>query len=96
MPKQSVLPPIAEPHKRDVTVNLRFGVDTYERLKAVAEFSNTGVASLLFYVTLNTTLPMMEKEMQKAQQSTSQADEALPSLAPVQTSTQADAMENPE
>jgi len=96
MPKQSVLPPAAEPQKRDVTVNLRFSVDTYERLKAIAEFSNTGVASLLFYVTLNTTLPMMEKELKKAQVSTSQAAESPHSLAPDRDSNHPDVVENPE
>ena len=68
MSKQSLLPPAADSQKRDVSVNLRFSADVYERLKTVAEFSRTGVASLLFYVTVNTTLPLMEKEMQRANQ----------------------------
>jgi len=52
MPKQSLLPPADDSQKRDVSVNLRFSADVYERLKTVAEFSRTGVASLLFYVTV--------------------------------------------
>ncbi len=80
MAKQSVLPPAADAQKREVTVNLRFSADDYERLKTVAEFSHTGVASLLFYVTVNTTLPMMEREMKKAQQTMTQTDK--PSQSP--------------
>ncbi len=79
MAKQSVLPPATDAQKREVTVNLRFSPDDYERLKTVAEFSHTSVASLLFYVTVNTTLPMMEKEMKKAQQVVTQDDKPSPS-----------------
>lgn len=68
MPKQSLLPPADNSKKREVSVNLRFSAEVYERLKTVAAFSKTGVASLLFYVTVNTTLPMMEKEMQHTEQ----------------------------
>jgi len=80
MPKQSLLPPADDSQKRDVSVNLRFSADVYERLKTVAEFSRTGVASLLFYVTVNTTLPLMEKEMQRANQDA--RSKAKPSAAP--------------
>lgn len=66
MPKNTVLPPTTEAQKRDMSVNLRFSAEVYARLKALADYSNTTVAGLLFYVTVNTTLPMMEKEMQRA------------------------------
>jgi hypothetical protein len=66
MPKKQLLPPSGDVNKREVSVNLRFSVDDHARLKKVADFSGTTVANLLFYVTLNTTLPMMEQEVQRA------------------------------
>ena len=66
MPKKQLLPLSGDSHKREVSVNLRFSVDDHARLKRVAEFSDTTVANLLFYVTMNTTLPMMEQEVQRA------------------------------
>lgn len=66
MPKKQLLPPSGDTNKREVSVNLRFSVDDHARLKRVADFSGTTVANLLFYVTMNTTLPMMEQEVQRA------------------------------
>ena len=66
MVKKSLLPPPVETQKREVSVNLHFSSDVYERLKTLADFSGTSVAGLLFYVTVNTTLPLMEREMNKA------------------------------
>ena len=69
MSKKQLLPPAGDPHKREVSVNLRFSVADHLRLKQVAEFSGTTVANLLFYVTMNTTLPMMEQEVQRVSKS---------------------------
>ena len=66
MPKKQLLPPSGQSNRRQVSVNLRFSFEDHARLKKVAEFSNTTVANLLFYVTMNTTLPMMEQEVQRA------------------------------
>ena len=66
MPKKQLLPPSSDSHRREVSVNLRFSVEDHARLKKVADFSETTVANLLFYVTMNTTLPMMEQEVQRA------------------------------
>ena len=66
MPKKQLLPPSSESNRREVSVNLRFSLEDHTRLKKVAEFSNTTVANLLFYVTMNTTLPLMEQEVQRA------------------------------
>ena len=66
MPKKQLLPPSGQSNRREVSVNLRFSFEDHARLKKVAEFSNTTVANLLFYVTMNTTLPMMEQEVQCA------------------------------
>ncbi|MHB8626808.1 MAG: hypothetical protein ACYDBJ_07155 [Aggregatilineales bacterium] len=78
MAKRSLLPPSTDAQKREVSVNLRFNAEVYERLKTLAEFSGTGVANLLFYVTVNTTLPMMEKEMNKAKQNPTTSIERPP------------------
>jgi hypothetical protein len=67
VPKQSVLPPPTQTQKREVSVNLHFNSDVYERIKVLAEFSGTSVAALLHYVTVNTVLPLMEREMSKKQ-----------------------------
>ena len=69
MPKKQLLPPSGDSHKREVSVNLRFSLADHLRLKQVAEFSGTTVANLLFYVTMNTTLPMMEQAVQRASKS---------------------------
>jgi len=69
MSKKQLLPPSGDSHKREVSVNLRFSVEDHLRLKQVAEFSGTTVANLLFYVTMNTTLPMMEQEVHRASKS---------------------------
>ena len=69
MSKKQLLPPSGDSHKREVSVNLRFSVADHLRLKQVAEFSGTTVANLLFYVTMNTTLPMMEQAVQRASKS---------------------------
>jgi len=69
MPKKQLLPPSGDSHKREVSVNLRFSVADHLRLKQVAEFSGTTVANLLLYVTMNTTLPMMEQAVQRASKS---------------------------
>ena len=69
MPKKHLLPPSGDSHKREVSVNLRFSLVDHLRLKQVAEFSGTTVANLLFYVTMNTTLPMMEQAVQRASKS---------------------------
>lgn len=66
MPKKTLLPPSNEGNKREVSVNLRFSVEDHLRLKYVADFSGTTVASLLHYVTIHTTLPMMEQEVRRA------------------------------
>jgi len=66
MPKKQLLPPSGDSNRREVSVNLRFSIEDHARLKKVAEFSNTTVANLLFYVTMNTTLPLMEQEVQRA------------------------------
>lgn len=65
MPKKQLLPPSSGSHKREVSVNLRFSVDHHTRLQAVADFSGTTVASLLHYVTIHTTLPLMEQEVRR-------------------------------
>jgi len=67
MPKKRLLPPSDHANKREVSVNLRFSQEDYERLKRVADFSSTTIANLLFYVTINTTLPMMEQAVKRAQ-----------------------------
>ena len=67
MPKKQLLPPSDHANKREVSVNLRFSQEDYERLKQVADFSSTTIANLLFYVTINTTLPMMEQAVKRAQ-----------------------------
>ena len=67
MPKKQLLPPSDHANKREVSVNLRFSQEDYERLKRVADFSSTTIANLLFYVTINTTLPMMEQAVKRAQ-----------------------------
>jgi len=69
MSKKQLLPPAGDSHKREVSVNLRFSLADHLRLKQVAEFSGTTVANLLFYVTMNTTLPMMEQAVQRASKS---------------------------
>jgi len=66
MSKKPLLPPSSDSHKREVSVNLRFSVDDHTRLKHVADFSGTTVASLLHYVTIHTTLPLMEQEVRRA------------------------------
>ena len=66
MPKKQLLPPSGDSNRREVSVNLRFSFEDHARLKKVAEFSNTTVANLLFYVTMNTALPLMEQEVQRA------------------------------
>lgn len=66
MPKKQLLPPSGDSRKREVSVNLRFSVEDHQRLKYVADFSGTTVASLLHYVTIHTTLPMMEQEVRRA------------------------------
>jgi len=78
MAKRQLLPPSTDAQKRVMSVNLRFSADVYERLKAVAEYSGTSIASLLFYVTVNTTLPMMEREMNKTKQAASPKKETSP------------------
>ncbi len=65
MSKKPLLPPSSDSHKREVSVNLRFSVDDHTRLKHVADFSGTTVASLLHYVTVHTTLPLMEQEVRR-------------------------------
>lgn len=65
MPKKQLLPPSGDSRKREVSVNLRFSVDDHTRLKQVADFSGTTVASLLHYVTIHTTLPLMEQEVRR-------------------------------
>ena len=77
MPKKQLLPPASDAHRREVSVNLRFSVEDYARLKKVAEFSETTVANLLFYVTMNTTLPLMEQEVQRAIKVESKPAEAI-------------------
>jgi len=72
--KKQLLPPPVATHKRDISVNLRFSEDVYERLKGIATFSNTSITGLLHYVTLNTTLPLMEKEMLSARPATPDSD----------------------
>jgi len=74
MAKKQLLPPPIDTQKRDISVNLRFSEDVYERLKRIAAFSNTSITGLLHYVTINTTLPLMEKEMHNAQPSTPTSD----------------------
>ncbi|MEP7288639.1 MAG: hypothetical protein ABI947_23035 [Chloroflexota bacterium] len=66
MSKKQLLPPSGGSRKREVSVNLRFSVDDHRRLKHVADFSGTTVASLLHYVTIHTTLPLMEQEVRQA------------------------------
>ncbi len=83
MTKRQLLPQPADSQKREVSVNLRFSSDVHERLKALAEFSGTTVAGLLFYVTVNTTLPMMEKEMSKAQQPAPSRRDSSPPTKPI-------------
>lgn len=66
MSKKPLLPPSGDSRKREVSVNLRFSIDDHIRLKQVADFSGTTVASLLHYVTVHTTLPLMEQEVRHA------------------------------
>lgn len=82
MPKRQLLPPTAGTQKREVSVNLRFSAEDHERLKQVAEFSQTNVSSLLFYVTINTTLPLMEKEMKRVQAETAVKPASPPKIEP--------------
>lgn len=77
MAKKQLLPPPVATQKRDISVNLRFSEDVYERLKRIAIFSNTSITGLLHYVTLNTTLPLMEKEMLSAQHPIAATDAPL-------------------
>ncbi len=82
MPKRQLLPPTVGTQKREVSVNLRFSAEDHERLKQVAEFSQTNVSSLLFYVTMNTTLPLMEKEMKRVQAESAIKSAPLPKIEP--------------
>lgn len=75
MPKKLLLPPATDQNKREVSVNLRFSVDDHARLKQVADFSGTTVANLVHYVTLNTALPMMEQEVERAKRKLSTDEE---------------------
>lgn len=77
MSKKQLLPPATDQNKREVSVNLRFSVDDHTRLKQVADYSSTTVASLLHYVTLNTTLPMMEQEVERARRKQSADEEQI-------------------
>lgn len=63
MAKRQMLPPAADTQKRETPVNLRFSSEDFDRLKRLADFRHTTVSNLLFYVTVNSMLPMMEKEM---------------------------------
>ena len=81
MPKKQLLPPSSDSHRREVSVNLRFSLEDHARLKKVAEFSETTVANLLFYVTMNTTLPLMEQEVQRATKVEGRATNPFTSLS---------------
>ena len=85
MPKKQLLPPSSDSHRREVSVNLRFSVEDHARLKKVADFSETTVANLLFYVTMNTTLPMMEQEVQRATKVESKPANPIASLSTTPT-----------
>src|SRR5258707_13758040 len=80
MPKKPLLPPSSDSRKREVSVNLRFSIDDHTRLKHVADFSGTTVASLLHSVTVHTTLPLLEQEVRRASSVQQYSSDADPSV----------------
>ena len=89
MPKKTLLPPSNAANKREVSVNLRFSVEDHARLKQVADHSGTTVATLLHYVTINTTLPLMEQEVRRVH-----TEERIPNplARPIETASRQDAV----